>query len=96
MAKQKVNKYTRATKNGKVIYCPKCNKGTKVYHFSWIGLTCFGCKEMINKYDFLLKARQYRSNQGKHPNCNVISMKLIMTGIIGIGILMLYLIINQI
>ena len=31
---RKVEKYTRATKHGKTIVCPECNKVATVYHFS--------------------------------------------------------------
>ena len=52
----KVTKYTRAGKKGKKIYCPKCNHSTKVYHFSWSGLTCPECKESIDKLDWLVES----------------------------------------
>ena len=31
---KKVNRYTRAGNNGKVIVCPECNHHQEVYHFS--------------------------------------------------------------
>ena len=35
---EKVNNKTRASKIiGKVIVCPKCDKESRVYHFSWSG-----------------------------------------------------------
>ena len=59
--KMKVTKYTRAGRYGKVIRCPKCNGGTRVYHFAWSGLSCQGCKlsgdkdYMIDKYNWELE-----------------------------------------
>ena len=55
-----VTKHTRAGKHGKVIRCPKCNGGVRVYHFAWSALGCRGCQitndpeYMINKHDWLL------------------------------------------
>ena len=46
---KKVNRYTRAGINGKVIQCPLCLSGQIVYHFSWISITCQSCKEMVDK-----------------------------------------------
>lgn len=92
---KKVNKHTRASKNGKHIYCPECNKPTKVYHFSWAAITCSECDAMIDKYDWLLEPRQYRSNQGRNPKNNIEIYKLLeLTIAIGIIIMILYLI-NQ-
>ena len=52
----KVNKYTRASKyDGKAIYCPKCYTLNRVYHFAWSAITCGGCKEAIEKYDWNLR-----------------------------------------
>jgi len=52
----KVNRYTRASKyDGKAIYCPKCDRLNRVYHFSWSAITCGGCKEMIDKTEWNLK-----------------------------------------
>jgi ribosomal protein S27E len=64
---KKVNKYTRAGKEGRTIYCPECNAPNKVYHFSWSAITCGGCQQMIGKYYFSTKPRQWRSNQGRSP-----------------------------
>jgi ribosomal protein S27E len=50
----KVTKYTRATKHGKTIVCPHCNKVATVYHFSWSALGCQHCNTMIDKYDWKL------------------------------------------
>ena len=53
----KVNRYTRAGKNGKQLKCPKCQSVRTIYHFNWSGLTCPECKESIDKYDWLVEAR---------------------------------------
>ena len=52
--RSKVHKYTRATKHGKTIVCPHCNKVATVYHFSWSALSCQHCDTMIDKYDWKL------------------------------------------
>ena len=51
---QKVTKYTRATKHGKTIVCPECNKVATVYHFAWSALGCQHCHNMIDKYEWKL------------------------------------------
>ena len=53
--KKKVNRYTRASKMGKNIFCPLCNHANKVYHFCWSAITCQECKEIINKNEFYIK-----------------------------------------
>ena len=50
----KVGKYTRATKHGKTIVCPECNKVAIVYHFSWSALGCQHCGSMVDKYEWKL------------------------------------------
>ena len=45
----KVNRYTRAGKDGKFIICPHCNQGAFVFHFSWSALNCQHCDTMIEK-----------------------------------------------
>ena len=45
----RVNKYTRARKDGRFIICPKCHQGHFVFHFSWSALSCQNCDAMINK-----------------------------------------------
>ena len=54
----KVNKYTRAGQNGKVISCPSCKQETKVYHFSWAGLECSKCENMIDKEKWNISKNQ--------------------------------------
>ena len=51
---KKVNRYTRAGKQGKEITCPKCNQSYPVYHFAWSALVCLGCKQTIQKEEYLL------------------------------------------
>jgi hypothetical protein len=50
----RVNKHTRAGKNGKVIVCPCGDNSTRVYHFSWSKLMC-PCGNMVNKEDYDIK-----------------------------------------
>ena len=52
---KRVNRHTRAGKNGKQITCPMCNKSHNVFHFSWSALTCQSCKQSINKEDWILE-----------------------------------------
>ena len=90
---KKVNKHTRAGKRGKRIFYPECNKPPKVYHFSWSALTCGTCEQMINKNEWNLGERQFRSNQGSNPKKEIQIYKLIeLAFIIGIISLILYLI----
>ncbi len=49
---QNVNRYTRASNNGKVIVCPECNNEARVFHFSWSALGCQHCKHIVDKYDW--------------------------------------------
>ena len=51
---RKVNRYTRAGKDGKFIVCPNCDQGNFVFHFSWSALSCQHCDTMIDKYDWKL------------------------------------------
>jgi len=54
---EKVNKHTRAGKNGKLIVCPECHNVEKVYHFAWNATVCPKCKKTINKYDYFISHR---------------------------------------
>ena len=63
------------------------NSKNKVYHFSWSALTCGGCDQMIDKYDFLLQPRQYRSNQGRSTKQYNTSMKVIKTFVLILAVL---------
>lgn len=49
---KKVNRYTRAGRDGKTIQCPHCQHHSVVYHFSWCAITCQGCKADVDKQDF--------------------------------------------
>jgi len=49
LSMSKVNRYTRAGQDGKLITCPKCSQTAKVYHFSWSALTCMCCRESVDK-----------------------------------------------
>ena len=51
---RKVHRYTRATKHGKTIVCPECNKVATVFHFSWSALGCQHCNSMVDKYELSL------------------------------------------
>ena len=44
---------------GAKIQCPKCQGIGRVYHLSWSAITCQNCREMIDKYDWLIA-------KGKH------------------------------
>jgi len=46
---KKVNRYTRASKDGRYIVCPHCQGSLRVYHFAWSALGCMYCKEMVEK-----------------------------------------------
>ena len=50
---KKVTTKTRAGKNGRQIYCPKCNRRTGVGHFSWSSLHCDGCGQDVKKTEWL-------------------------------------------
>ena len=39
----------RAGRRGKHIMCPCCKSISKVYHFSWSGLQCQQCEQLIDK-----------------------------------------------
>jgi len=46
---KKVNRYTRAGKDGKYIICPHCKGALRVYNFAWSTLGCMYCKESVEK-----------------------------------------------
>jgi len=48
-ASTKVNRYTRASKDGRYIVCPHCTGAIRVYHFAWSALGCMYCNEMVEK-----------------------------------------------
>jgi ribosomal protein S27E len=47
---KKVNKYTKAGKDGKSLICPNCKNKEVVYHFSWTEIVCGGCFKSVSKY----------------------------------------------
>ena len=63
----KVNKYTRASRNGRAIFCPKCDYPTVVYHFSWCAITCWNCDDQFNPKRFFNKEEWYIENQELTP-----------------------------
>lgn len=91
----KVNKHTRAGKNGKRIYCPECNSGFTVYHFSWSALTCNECGEMIDKQDCLLEPRQYRSRQGRSDTQQEQTYKVLEFTLVLSAIILIYLLLTN-
>ena len=48
----KVNRYTRAGKNGKAIYCPHCAGRIEVNHFAWSAVVCPHCKIDVKKHEW--------------------------------------------
>ena len=52
---KKVNRYTRAGYNGKILFCPECKEEARVYHFAWCGMQCSQCKKMIDKNNWFIK-----------------------------------------
>ena len=49
-----VNRYTRAGRNGKFIYCPACGSRRRMYHFSWFAIMCRKCDQARGKYTWQL------------------------------------------
>ena len=47
---------SRAKQRGTFLKCPKCGHIGCIYHFSWSALTCQGCKQMVEKYDWQQEA----------------------------------------
>jgi len=47
---------SRAKQRGTFIKCPKCGHIGCIHHFSWSALTCQGCKQLIDKYDWQQEA----------------------------------------
>ena len=60
-----INKHTRAKKHGTIVVCPKCFAREVVFHFSWGSGTCHNCKEMIDKYDWLLETEERKVGKEK-------------------------------
>ena len=49
-----VNRYTRAGKSGKFIYCPVCGEPEIVDNFAWGVAECPSCGTTSDKYDWLV------------------------------------------
>ena len=60
--RETVNRHTRAGQNGKIMLCPKCGTAMRVYHFSFCGITCQGCREGIDKYELELPSSDELAN----------------------------------
>ncbi len=48
--RMKVNRYTRAPKEGRYIICPHCEGALRVYNFAWSSLHCLYCKRPSEKH----------------------------------------------
>lgn len=51
---RKVTINEQASKDGAIVICPKCKYENKIFHFLWDTLPCPGCKNKIEKTDYLL------------------------------------------
>jgi len=49
-----VNRFTRASKQGKIIVCPLCDSRARVFHFSWSKLSCLDCNHLVDKNEWRL------------------------------------------
>jgi len=49
---KKVDRYTRAGNDGRLIKCPHCKKIKRVYHFAWSAVKCSGCSNMVDKSEW--------------------------------------------
>ena len=52
MENLQVTRDTRAPRKGRLIQCPECDQETRVFHFSWVAISCSHCREMVNKYEW--------------------------------------------
>ena len=48
----KVTRDTRAPRHGRLIQCPSCDQETRVFHFSWVAITCSHCGLMAEKHEW--------------------------------------------
>ena len=53
---QSVPKWTHSKGTGKLIYCPECGKGRRVFNFSWSALHCGSCSAVVTKYKWMIPA----------------------------------------
>lgn len=51
-----MNRYSRCGSKGKLLKCPNCESTHRIYHLAWIAATCQGCKQMIDKYDYMIES----------------------------------------
>ena len=73
-----VPKWTHAGHAGKDIFCPRCSKPSRVFHFAWSALTCSHCSAAVDKYDWLLEIRKTaRLRRRTNPRDRVHSDKLL-------------------
>ena len=61
----KVDKHTRAGKNGKVIVCPCGENSIRVYHFAWSAVMC-PCGKMIEKEHWEIETFETKRNERHH------------------------------
>ena len=47
---------SRVKQRGTFLKCPHCGNIKRIYHFSWSAVTCQGCKQMVDKYDWQQEA----------------------------------------
>ena len=52
-----IQKTSRTGQSGRNIMCPHCQSIDKVYHFAWHSLQCGHCKQMTNKFDYLMESK---------------------------------------
>ena len=60
---KKVNRYTRASHDGKRIVC-KCNAAIRVFHFSWSAIKCVDCGQDIKKEDWTIGLQTSKNING--------------------------------
>ena len=62
-----VTRYSRCKRySGAVIKCPKCNELGQIYHLSWSALQCQNCKNMIDKFDWLIEKGKYSKMENQN------------------------------
>ena len=60
-----VDRWTRAGKRGKELFCPKCGSETRIYHFAWSTVKCGNCKKFVEK-----KPEKYYGYKTKKAHIN--------------------------
>ena len=62
----KMTRYSRCKRySGALIKCPECQHISRIYHLNWCAITCQNCREMINKYDWLVEKGKYSKEVNK-------------------------------